>query len=442
MNISNILSTTKVALEKQATDSFGAYVADFAQGKLSIPPGAADNTGLYQPTQQDDPKTWYSSSYAAALAGSNFRPKLKFLFKVEFAFNEALRKEPTYSQLFDKHSNDFTFMIKSVDRPKVDFDYEEEVNQYNFRTKVLKKITHRELTLTFMDDVGNRVFDFFRLLMLIYSPITRGGPERDGKADAPIVTAEPPSGMSFLSDVKKYNAHRGVINAVAGQAIKYIRIKQIFLDPSVKLNQAPKMVYYDFINPRLKSFDLDDMNHEASDPNLLTMLFDYDWMEMVKFDKINQGIGPVFPGVSANAPTAPVDLLGAIKGPASTESSVAGGNNPFARILSARAGTVGQQFTSSAVNRAVQSVAGGGAVGTAIGGALGSVGTSVGNSINGYLGNQISTVSGVVTSGAGSLISGATRGLATKFTSLIRPAASDSTAPAGTISTIRTSGGS
>jgi hypothetical protein len=444
MDIGNLLSSTKVALQKQATDSFGATVADFVSGKMADPPSSAvDGTGTYQPTAQTDPNTWYSSSYAAALAGTSFRPKLKFLFKVEFAFNDKLKEEKTYAQLFDKHSNDFTFLIKSVDRPKVDFDYEEEVNQYNFRTKVLKKITHRELTLTFMDDVGNRVFDFFRLLMLIYSPITRGGPERDNVSTKPTVPAQPASGMSFLAQDKKYNAHRGVIDATAGQAIKYIRVKQVFMDPSSSMRDAPHVVYYDFMNPRLKSFDLDDLNHETSDPNLLTMMFDYDWMEMVKMDRIpaNSGIGPLFPGVSAGAPTAPVDLLGGAAG-ALDNASLPGGNNPFTKIISGKLGGAAQQLTSTLINRAVTSVAGKGAVGTALGGAFGAIGSAVGNSVNGYLGNQISSVSGVVSSSASSLLSGATSSISSKFTSMIRPAATDSTSPGGVKSTIIGSGGS
>lgn len=412
MDVNNLLKSTKVALEKQAVDNFGAVVEDYVRGAGATPlPAAA--TGVYQPQAQTDPNTWYASSYAAALAGTSFRPKLKFLFKVEFAFNDEVARQ--FPHLQNARANDFTFMIKTVDRPKVDFEYEDEVNEYNFRTKVLKKIKHRELTMTFMDDVGNRVFDFFRTLMLIYSPITRNGPARDGTNDVPNNLKRQRTGMMFSGLDKTFDAHRGVINAQAGGAIKYIRIKQIFLDPSVKMIEANHMVYYDFFNPRLVSFDLDDMSHESSDPNLLTMQFDYDWMEMVKIDKINAPITPLFPGVSQNAQTAPVDLLSGITGSGSTAGASGGTNNPFTNIISGRATSAAESLTSTIVNRAVQSVAGRGPLGTAIGGALGSVGGLVGSQVN-----------GLVTGSANSLISGVTSAANNAFTSIIRPIASDS----------------
>lgn len=439
LGIKGLLSSSKVALEKQATDSFGAAAEDFIKGKFAgKPPGTTDVSGVYKPESRDDVHTWYSSSYAAALAGTTFRPKLKFLFKVEFGFDPKL--QPDYPQLFGANANDFTFMIKSVDRPKVDFEYEEEVNQYNFRTKVLKKITHRELTLTFMDDVGNRVFEFFRTLMLIYSPITRGGLDREQHGGKPEAKVDAPSGMTFKGLKTGFNAHRGVINSEAGQAIRYIRISQFFMDPSAtSLSSAPKMVYWDFINPRLKSFDLDDMNHETSDANLLTMMFDYDWMEMVKVDKIPGPVSPVFPGVSPTAPTAPADLLLGVTGTGSG-SSVTGGNNPFANIIQGKLAGAAQQMSSTLINKAVSSIAGKGVVGQILGSATNSISAQVGSSVNGLIGGGLQSASNYVSTGATSMLSNAMSGISNKFTSLIKPAASDSST-LNTVTNIVKSGG-
>ncbi len=193
----NILNDAQITLEKAATDKFGNVVEDFVKGGLGgFLPAVNENA----PVNRND-GSWYATSYAAGLAGgTSFRPKLKFLFKVEFIFTDAAKAQ--YRDILSgAGANDFTFMIKAVDRPKVDFEYEEDVNMYNFRTKVLKKIRHRDLTITFMDDVGNRVFNFFRVLMMIHSPITRGQLKRDNSLEKPNnKKLSVGSGMAFNGD--------------------------------------------------------------------------------------------------------------------------------------------------------------------------------------------------------------------------------------------------
>lgn len=422
-DISNILQSTKIALEKQAADSFGAAVEDFARGSLGL-------GGTVLPASRiasRDPYTWYASSYAAALAGgTDFRPKLKFLFKVEFIF--APEAIAAYPQL---KNNDFTFMIKTVDRPKVDFEYEDDVNQYNFRTKVLKKIRHRPLTMTFMDDTGNRVFDFFRTLMFLHSPITQRALQRevlDGRKPPTPLSVSEGNGMAFTSAVGLGHAtqadiaHRGVINSNVGGSIACIRVKQMFINSTGRTSGDhlkvidPQEVTYDFLNPRLESFDMDDLSHESSDPSLLTIQFDYDWMEMVKVGTLYEADTPTYniavPGIT-NAPTdilsgkaAPKEASATVKG-----ASPAGAGNPFLGILVNQTARAAQKVTSDLINKQVKQVAGGGVFATAVAGGLAVVGASV---------------NGVVSAGArGLLVSGGSSANGTFVTST-RPVASDS----------------
>ncbi len=414
LDLSKVLTSTKTALEKQATDSFGSVVEDFARDTLKLPSNKKTSRIGLNPDQKPKSYTWNASSYAAVLAGATpLRPKLKFLFKVEFVFNEAVLNSFPGELARQLRENRFTFLIKSVDRPKVDFEYEDDVNMYNFRTKVLKKIRHRELTLTFMDDVGNNVFDFFRTLMMIYSPITRESAKRDGD-----VNAKPNgrrfqlgSGMTFsnLSDFQQDDvAHRGVINTDAGNAIELIRVKQIFVDPTTThgdSESAVKAVFYDFINPRLVSFDLDDLSHELSDANLLTMQFDYDWLEMTKHDKlISTGDGgPEQKVTLASTSTvdgssggAPRDILigGNPQGDAAkaqAQSSGKGAANPFARIIAGAANRAVTQLTSDLVNKSIRTIAGNGrfansSVGRALVGGVNNAVSGVSNSLGGIVG--------------------------------------------------------
>jgi hypothetical protein len=363
MDIKSILDSTKISLEKTAADKFGAAVDDFARDKLapainSIIPGTA------APNMRSD-GAFYSSSYAAALAGTNYRPKLKFLFKVEFIFTEEAKQ--AFPSIFgDKHSNDFTFMVKSVDRPKIDFAYED-ANLYNFRTKVLTKIGHRELNIAFHDDTGNRVLSFFRGLLMLNSPITRRQISRDGKSpsELPALNLTGPgsvvaNGMQFSFPSSNFDpndtAIRGSLGPNVINAIQTIRVKQIYVEPQPNLNGATKEVIFDFVNARIVSFDMDDLNHEESQPNSITMQFDYDWMEIALVGSLQKMDGPDYGNVGAPGITgAPLDMSVA-GGP----SDNPGGNNPFLNILSNQAARAAQQLTSGGVNSLVKSIAGNG----------------------------------------------------------------------------------
>lgn len=354
-SVNNILKDSQVQLEKGVVDKFGTVVEDFVKGGIGglgpkIDPKAIPN--------RNEKGNWYATSYAAALAGTtNYRPKLKFLFKVEFIFTREAKR--LYKQIFDgANANDFTFMIKMIDRPKVDFEYEEDTNLYNFRTKTLKRIIHRDLTMQIMDDVGNRVFDFFRYLMAIHSPIVRDQFSRDG-------TLKPPSpnsinfgtGMSWLTGAKN-NAHRDVVNSGFGNSIECIRVKQIFTDPSAGISETTQMVSFDFVNPRIVSFDLDELSHEANDVNLLTMVFGYDWMEMVKVGSLNNVLDDykktAYNVRAPGALGAPVDIM---PGPGG-KSSNPGGKGLLGNVFSGQLDKVTKQLTSDLVSKGVKTIAG------------------------------------------------------------------------------------
>ena len=364
-SVNSLLSESQITLEKTASDSFGNVVQDFVRGGMGgFIPAANPNA----PANRND-GSWYSTSYAAALAGgTSYRPKLKFLFKVEFIFTEKAKQELN-GFLGRATANDFTFMIKSVDRPKIDFEYEEDVNMYNFRTKVLKKIRHRDLTVVFMDDAGNRVFDFFRALMMIHSPITRRQMERDNTLTKPSSTSiGVGSGMAF-NNTSRDNAHRSVVNSNYGNSIEAIRVKQIFVDSSAPLSSASKMVTFDFLNPRIISFDMDELTHEASDPSLLTMIFDYDWMEMVNVGSLGTAQAAYTPDYNITAPGvhgAPSDIT-----PNTTNgavSSAQGQNSGLSGALSSIIGRGSSNLTSDLISRGVKTVAGNGRFASELGG--------------------------------------------------------------------------
>lgn len=432
-NAKGLLRDAGISLEKSATDAFGTVVDDFVKGGLGgLLPRQPDETEA-RFVNRNEPDKWYSTSYAAALAAPmNLRPKLKFLFKVKFHFTpEAITLLEQIGGLDIERlkRNQFTFMIKSVDRPKIDFEYEDEINMYNYRTKVLKKIRHRELTIAFMDDVGNRVFDFFRALMMIHSPITRRQLGRDKslrKPDANSILAN--SGMSFIGDTSD-SAHRGAVNSSFGNSIESIRVQQIFVDPSEDLSLATKMVSFDFMNPRIVTFDLDEVSHEQNDINILTMVFDYDWMEMVnvgtlggdvEYPATDEEVFPIKGALGAPSDISPYNRTDAGTSPAGKGNGANSFLGGLSRSLGGVAGRGAQQLTSDLIGRGVRTIAGNGRFATALGGTLSSA-------IAGPIGGL---VSGAVREGGQGLAATAS----TVFSTSARagaPTVSDSAAGAG-----------
>ena len=192
---------------------------------------------------------WESVKYASDLiAGA---PKYKFLFKVQFGFS-------------DGHcARDFYYYIRSIDKPKISFQYED-VNFYNYRTKVLTKTTHDPLSMSFYDDQTNTVFSFFQLYRSIVSPIANHanviGAEQRGMYNGPDSTA------SSLS---------------AGPVLSYIKLQQLY-------GNGTASNIYTFINPRIENFDFDGVDHEDSQFNSVTVQFNYDnlYLETIQLGTI------------------------------------------------------------------------------------------------------------------------------------------------------------
>jgi hypothetical protein len=422
-SIKPILDSTKIALEREASTRFGAVVETFARNTLGTSFGITSSTEVPPANRGDG--SFYATSYAAALAGAtNYRPKLKFLFKVEFIFTpEAVAQFP---EVFGgARSNDFTFMVRAVDRPKIDFEYDDDVNVYNFRTKALKKIRHRELTVTFMDDTGNRVLNFFRGLMMMHSPITRRQLLREGTTTLPDANSiSSGNGMMFSSigNSATDNAIRGVIDSAVGNVIQTIRVKQIFVDPGAQLGAATKEVIFDFINARIVSFDLDDLSHESSDVNLMTMQFDYDWMEIVDVGSLTVMDGPQYnitvPGVGG----APVDMSPFGRGGGNS----GGAGSVFGNILSNQAGRAAQQITSGAITKAIQSVAGKGRFASLITSQVSNIG-------GGLVGAAARDIAGGVTNAASNVIGQAVNGITAQIGNTVFDSAKGRSTPVESI---------
>jgi hypothetical protein len=382
-DISGIIKGTGVSLEKEAFGQFGAAVNNQVGGILGPmlglnkpKPGQADGKGDLNATAAaagSKPGVWDPTPYASNIGSfkGQYDPKSKFLFKVSFQFHPDVLSNAAQVGFkqddLEKLTKELNFVVKQIDLPKVEFEYEE-VNMYNFRTKVLKSIKNRELNLTFYDDTGNRAMDFMNLYMMLLKPVTR-------KEYSPTFALND-HGFAFqTSAVATDTAFRGVLPGNAKNVLSTVIIEQFYMrlgeglqltENNIRLNR------FILINPRLQSFDIGDHDHEAGGiASTIAAAFDFDALHI----DTNQS------GKSTKIATNKLgDLMGSIDEAPSFNAgkgqTSAGGEarNPFVDIIARQ----GQRLIQNAVGNVLTKAFGNSIAGQAL--------NSVTSSISGMLG--------------------------------------------------------
>ena len=204
-----------------------------------------------------------TSPYAIDLVRTR-APKYKFLFIVQFTFT-------TQYNYLQKH--DFAFGVKKSSRPGVKFT-QEDVNYYNFRTKVTTKTEFEEIAMSFHDDIGNKAMEFYNEYRRALSPIANMSnlmsPTEDGLNFDETVMVR--SGLTHDENrnYNMYTASRGPINGDGMNVIDNIKLYHVY-DAGRYAN------IYTFLNPRITQMDLDDVDMTASqDGSEFSMKFNYD----------------------------------------------------------------------------------------------------------------------------------------------------------------------
>lgn len=244
------------------------YVADFKNlytiGSSIIDPFLSAGGGA------DATHTMCSASpYAVDLIKQG--TKFKFLFIVEFKF---------YTEYANLLNVEPSFVVKTADRPSIVYDYED-INMYNFRTKVPKKSTFTPINMSFHDDEQNRAVAFYNALQRLMTPI----------ANHLTPAMYEDSGMEFHDigvDATGRDAgaqgigimdHAGSIGPLLGankSIIQSINLYHVYHGGS-KVNE------YKFINPRIMSMNLDNMDMSSGDTSELKMEFAYDNVEISNY---------------------------------------------------------------------------------------------------------------------------------------------------------------
>lgn len=224
-------------------------------------------------TSQRPPKREYefcgASPYAVDLI--SHAPKYNFLFVIDVQF------APEYREWRDI-GNTMAFVVKRSTRPSVEFEYEE-VNMYNFWTRVPKRTSYPPVSMTFYDDNKNAAHLFYTAYMRAMSPIANMKQDGQTQTDAYEVNSmnfeKEPSGNTFDNtspDTRGYAASLGPLNGETKSLVSRIRLYHVF-------DYGRLMNIYNFYNPRILSFTPSDLNMaETGDGAEFEFQFAYDGM--------------------------------------------------------------------------------------------------------------------------------------------------------------------
>lgn len=219
-----------------------------------------------------------SSPYAMDLIAK--APKFKFMFVVSFVF------EREYSMLMNI-AEEVAFVVKRSTRPNIRFQTED-VNYYNFRTKVITKTEFEDMTMSFHDDMTNAGMEFYNAYRNAVSPITNLG-----SSDTIGLIDPENSGMDFQGLFKSqniktgikhnlYSGSRGPLLGTNKEILKSVRLFHIY-------DGGRKMNVFQFLNPRIIEMALDDVDMSVSEGSEITLKFNYDSVY-------------IHTGIAANAP--------------------------------------------------------------------------------------------------------------------------------------------
>lgn len=238
-------------------------------------------SGIYTPPQENTKlyEQCGASPYAIDLIA--FAPKFKYMFIVQFEYAEPYK---------DMADLDHAFVIKTSTRPTVQFEYDD-INMYNYRTKVAKSVNYDPMTMTFIDDDLNHANKFYNTYLRAMSPISNmrfdQHFEDQGLYDE--------TGMDFDGGLNQGNtslkngsvtshSYSASLGPLIGDETKNI-LKRITLFHVYSYGRL--MNVYRFYNPKILTMELDQLDMAESGPSELSIQFSYDAVNILNDYEVN-----------------------------------------------------------------------------------------------------------------------------------------------------------
>ena len=241
------------------------YTADFKNlytlGTEIVDPFLSNNAPNLAPVQACS-----ASPYATDIM--RYGVKFKFLFVAQINFKK------NYLNLVNI---DPSFLIKTADRPVVTYEYED-INTYNFHTKIAKRSTFAPVKMTFYDDEQNTAVSFYNAMLRLMSPKANNISELTVASD----------GMNFgnlsASATGRDSSTQGIPGYVHGASVGPMLGTDTSIIESIDLyhvySGGQKVNQYRFLNPRVVTLGLDELDMSSEGVTEMQLEFAYDAIEI------------------------------------------------------------------------------------------------------------------------------------------------------------------
>ena len=209
-------------------------------------------------TDQNKIELCGAKNYAQSLI--QYAPKYKFMFVLQFTLKEEYKDWGT-------HANHMAFVVKNTGRPNINIEYEE-VNFYNFWSRVPKRTVYEPITMRFHDDQKNGAAEFFQFYLKAISPIARMG----GYRTSQVMNHEHLENVGLNGSRRDLDTSAS-IGALEGDHTAIIDTLSVFH----LFDYGRLMSVYNYKNPKILSMNLDDLDmSEGASGNEIEFQFAYD----------------------------------------------------------------------------------------------------------------------------------------------------------------------
>jgi len=224
------------------------------------------------------------------------RPKLKFNFTVTIKF----RNPPIdFGNLIKSEDGQLTdelsFAVRQASRPNPTVIYQD-INQYNYRSKVATKVDYGSMQITMYDDVENFAHTMYEVYLKSISPIANIRKEqanllstyKEGGGNGPKNKAFNSNGVLDGENERLgggtgsigplppgIGQESGIIENICIRHWSYA-LQERRGDESGEDVPQIQYVEYQFLNPKVLNMTLDELDMGQSDVNTVMMNFTYD----------------------------------------------------------------------------------------------------------------------------------------------------------------------
>jgi len=167
--------------------------------------------------------------------------------------------------------------LKTATRPQPTVTFQD-VNFYNYRTKIATKVDYGTMVITFYDDIRNRAHDIFDLYLKSVSPIANND-IRVNNATLREFATDVDSSTNLSSIGPLYDTDdEGLIRSITIN--HYLPMDYSKFNGVTDFAQGTQIPYtviqYKFLNPKIINMVLDDLDMSQNDTSSVTLTFVYD----------------------------------------------------------------------------------------------------------------------------------------------------------------------